>query len=118
MSNTFAPLQEHFICVPLFVYQGFQEAVSESAGRLNALLQQGEELIQRSEPADAQVIEGQLQELLLYCARVFQGLGRLHTRLLSMRLVSITTLLSQKHAFTKLYGLRVTLKLQMLGDEL
>lgn len=71
------------------VYQGFQEAVAESAGRLNALLQQGEELIQRSEPADAQVIESQLQELLLYCARVFQGLGRLHTRLLSMRLVSI-----------------------------
>lgn len=81
----------------LFVFQGFQEAVAESAGRLNALLQQGEELIQRSEPADAQVIESQLQELLLYCARVFQGLGRLHTRLLSMRLVSITILVSQIH---------------------
>ncbi|XP_053363614.1 nesprin-2 isoform X3 [Clarias gariepinus] len=82
---------EHFsemnICAKMRQLQGFQEAVAESAGRLNALLQQGEELIQRSEPADAQVIENQLQDLLLYCARVFQGLGRLHTRLLSMRLV-------------------------------
>ncbi|XP_046719604.1 nesprin-2 isoform X2 [Silurus meridionalis] len=82
---------EHFsemnTCAKMRQLQGFQEAVAESAGRLNALLQQGEELIQRSEPADAQVIESQLQELLLYCARVFQGLGHLHTRLLSMRLV-------------------------------
>ncbi|XP_076833140.1 uncharacterized protein LOC143478089 isoform X2 [Brachyhypopomus gauderio] len=82
---------EHFserdTCAKMRQLQGFQQAVAESAGRLNALLQRGEELIQRSEPADAQVIEGQLQELLIYCGRVFQGLGRLHTRLLSMRLV-------------------------------
>lgn len=98
-----------YMYVPLFAYQGFQEAVAESAGRLNALLQQGEELIQRSEPVDAQVIESQLQELLLYCARVFQDLNCLHTRLLSMRLVSIITLLLQI-AFTKLFGLRVKMK--------
>ncbi|XP_007236898.3 nesprin-1 [Astyanax mexicanus] len=82
---------EHFsernTCAKMRQLQGFQQAVAESAGRLNELLEQGEKLIQRSEPADAQAIEGQLQELLLYCARVFQGLGRLHTRLLSMRLV-------------------------------
>ncbi|XP_016133716.1 nesprin-2 isoform X2 [Sinocyclocheilus grahami] len=82
---------EHFsgkdTCSKMHQLQGFQEAVGESAGRLNDLLQHGEELIQRSEPGDAQVIENQLQELLLHCTRVFQGLGRLHTRLLSMRLV-------------------------------
>uniref|UniRef100_A0A673HM51 Uncharacterized LOC107714189 n=1 Tax=Sinocyclocheilus rhinocerous TaxID=307959 RepID=A0A673HM51_9TELE len=82
---------EHFsgkdTCSKMHQLQGFQEAVGESAGRLNDLLQHGEELIQRSEPADAQAIENQLQELLLHCTRVFQGLGRLHTRLLSMRLV-------------------------------
>ncbi|KAL7848917.1 hypothetical protein SRHO_G00205400 [Serrasalmus rhombeus] len=82
---------EHFsernTCAKMRQLQGFQQAVAESACRLNALLEQGEELIQRSEPTDAQAIESQLQELLLYCARVFQGLGRLHTRLLSMRLV-------------------------------
>ncbi|XP_055052701.2 nesprin-1 [Misgurnus anguillicaudatus] len=82
---------EHFsgkdTCSKMHQLQGFQEAVGESAGRLNDLLQRGEELIQRSEPADAQAIENQLQELLLHCTRVFQGLGHLHTRLLSMRLV-------------------------------
>ncbi|KTG41407.1 hypothetical protein cypCar_00000832 [Cyprinus carpio] len=81
---------EHFsgkdTCSKMHQLQGFQEAVGESAGRLNDLLQHGEELIQRSEPGDAQVIENQLQELLLHCTRVFQGLGHLHTRLLSMRL--------------------------------
>ncbi|TRY92999.1 hypothetical protein DNTS_011611 [Danionella cerebrum] len=82
---------EHFsgkdTCSKMLQLQGFQEAVGESAGRLNDLLQRGEELIQRSEPEDAQAIESQLQELLLYCTRVFQSLGGLHTRLLSMRLV-------------------------------
>ncbi|KAK7171919.1 hypothetical protein R3I93_004274 [Phoxinus phoxinus] len=82
---------EHFsgkdTCSKMHQLQGFQEAVGESAGKLNDLLQHGEELIQRSEPADAQAIEGQLQDLLLHCTRVFQGLGGLHTRLLSMRLV-------------------------------
>ncbi|XP_051966325.1 nesprin-2-like [Xyrauchen texanus] len=82
---------EHFsgkdTCFKMHQLQGFQEAVGESAGRLNNLLQRGEELIQRSEPADAQAIESQLQDLLLHCTRVFQGLGCLHTRLLSMRLV-------------------------------
>lgn len=77
-------------CVCVYLpSKGFQEAVGESAGRLNDLLQHGEELIQRSEPADAQAIESQLQELMLHCTRVFQGLSRLHTRLLSMRLVYI-----------------------------
>nr|XP_046172180.1 nesprin-2-like [Oncorhynchus gorbuscha] len=44
-------------------------------------------LIQKSEPEDVQDIEAGLQELLLYSAHVFEGVGRLHTRLLSMRLV-------------------------------
>lgn len=79
----------YVMCMCISILQGFQEAVAESAGRLNDLLQRGEELIQRSEPKDAQAIENQLQELLLHCTRVFQGLGRLHTRLLSMRLVHV-----------------------------
>ncbi|KAJ8414578.1 hypothetical protein AAFF_G00037800 [Aldrovandia affinis] len=67
--------------------QSFREAVGENAVRLNGLLERGEVLIQCSEPADAQDIETGLQDLLLYCARVFEGVGQLHTRLLSMRLV-------------------------------
>ncbi|XP_029111565.1 nesprin-1 isoform X1 [Scleropages formosus] len=67
--------------------QSFQEAVGGNVVRLNKLLERGEALIQHCEPADAQEIEESLQELLLYCIRVFEGVGRLHTRLLSMRLV-------------------------------
>ncbi|XP_064840431.1 uncharacterized protein si:ch211-137a8.2 isoform X1 [Oncorhynchus masou masou] len=82
---------EHFsgrdTCDKMRELQTFQEAVGENAGRLNCLLERGEALIQRSEPEDAQDIEAGLQELLLYCAQVFEGVGRLHTRLLSMRLV-------------------------------
>ncbi|KAM9442188.1 nesprin-1-like isoform 1-T5 [Salvelinus alpinus] len=82
---------EHFsgrdTCDKMRELQSFQEAVGENAGRLNCLLERGEALIQRSEPEDAQDIEAGLQELLLYCAQVFEGVGHLHTRLLSMRLV-------------------------------
>uniref|UniRef100_A0A4W5MLK1 KASH domain-containing protein n=1 Tax=Hucho hucho TaxID=62062 RepID=A0A4W5MLK1_9TELE len=82
---------EHFsgrdTCDKMRELQSFQEAVGENAGHLNCLLERGEALIQRSEPEDAQDIEVGLQELLLYCAQVFEGVGRLHTRLLSMRLV-------------------------------
>ncbi|XP_061073451.1 nesprin-2 isoform X1 [Conger conger] len=67
--------------------QNFQDAVGENTVRLNNLLEQGEALIEGSEPADAQDIEAGLQDLLLYCACVFEGVGQLHTRLLSMRLV-------------------------------
>ncbi|KAJ7990313.1 hypothetical protein DPEC_G00299010 [Dallia pectoralis] len=82
---------EHFsgkdTCDKMRELQSFQEAVGVNAGRLNSLLERGEVLIQKSEPTDAQDIEAGLQELLLYCAHVFEGVGRLHTRLLSMRLV-------------------------------
>ena len=67
--------------------QMFQMSVCVNSGRVNALLERGEALIQRSEPADAQDVERRLQELLLLCSGVFHRIGRLHTRLLSMRLV-------------------------------
>ncbi|XP_055752121.1 uncharacterized protein LOC129832232 [Salvelinus fontinalis] len=82
---------EHFsgrdTCDKMRELQSFQEAVGKTAGCLNGLLERGEALIQKSEPEDAQDIEAGLQKLLLYCAHVFEGVGRLHTRLLSMRLV-------------------------------
>ncbi|CDQ62879.1 unnamed protein product [Oncorhynchus mykiss] len=81
---------EHFFgwdtCDKMWELQSFQEAVGETTGRLNGLLERSEALIQKSEPEDAQDIEAGLQELLLYSAHVFEGVGRLHTRLLSMRL--------------------------------
>uniref|UniRef100_W5NC25 Si:ch211-137a8.2 n=1 Tax=Lepisosteus oculatus TaxID=7918 RepID=W5NC25_LEPOC len=78
--------------------QTFQVLVGENAERLTGLLEWGERLIQRSEPGDAEEIEEELQELLLYCARVFDGVARLHTRLLSMRLVFEEDLLLDQHS--------------------
>ncbi|KAM6959221.1 nesprin-2 [Aplochiton taeniatus] len=82
---------EHLIggttCDRMTEIQSFQEAVCVNSGRVNALLERGEALIHCSSPGDAQEVESQLWELLLYCTQVFNSVGRLHTRLISMRLV-------------------------------
>ncbi|KAF7656466.1 hypothetical protein LDENG_00040360 [Lucifuga dentata] len=67
--------------------QSFQQCVCVNSGRVNALLQCGEALIQRSEPPDAQRVESHLLELLHRCSHVYNNIARTHTRLLSMRLV-------------------------------
>ncbi|XP_058490946.1 nesprin-2 isoform X2 [Solea solea] len=74
-------------CEKLRRLQSFQQCVCENSGRVNALLQRGEELILRSEPSDAQRIESHLLELLRHCSQVYNNIARTHTRLLSMRLV-------------------------------
>lgn len=63
----------------------------ENSGRVNTLLQHGEELIQRSEASDAQRVECRLLELLRHCSHVYNNIARTHTRLLSMRLVRTHT---------------------------
>ncbi|GLD65695.1 nesprin-2-like protein [Lates japonicus] len=74
-------------CEKLRRLQSFQQCVCVNSGRVNALLQCGEELIQRSDPTDAQHIESRLLELLRHCSHVYNNIARTHTRLLSMRLV-------------------------------
>ncbi|MEQ2298675.1 hypothetical protein AMECASPLE_007693 [Ameca splendens] len=74
-------------CEKLRQLQSFQQSVCENSGRVNDLLQRGEELIQRSESADAQHVESRLLELLRRCSHVYNNIARTHTRLLSMRLV-------------------------------
>ncbi|XP_034459514.1 nesprin-2 [Hippoglossus hippoglossus] len=74
-------------CEKLRRLQSFQQCVCENSGRVNALLQRGELLIQRSETTDTQQIERRLLELLRHCSRVYSNIARTHTRLLSMRLV-------------------------------
>ncbi|XP_028275055.1 uncharacterized protein LOC114444583 isoform X2 [Parambassis ranga] len=74
-------------CEKLRQLQAFQQCVCLNSGRMNTLLQRGEALIQRSEPADAQRIESGLLELLRRCSHVYNNIARTHTRLLSMRLV-------------------------------
>ncbi|XP_035987476.1 nesprin-2 [Fundulus heteroclitus] len=74
-------------CEKLRQLQSFQQSVCENSGRVNDLLQRGEELIQRCEAADAQTVERRLLELLRRCSYVYNNIARTHTRLLSMRLV-------------------------------
>ncbi|XP_034384412.1 nesprin-2 [Cyclopterus lumpus] len=74
-------------CEKLKRLQGVCVCVCVNSGRVNVLLQRGEALIQRSEPADAQRVESRLLELLRSCSLVYSNITRTHTRLLSMRLV-------------------------------
>ncbi|XP_036937103.1 nesprin-2 isoform X2 [Acanthopagrus latus] len=74
-------------CEKLRRLQSFQQCVCVNSGRVNTLLQRGEALIQRSQPADAQHVESRLLELLRRCSLVYNNVARTHTRLLSMRLV-------------------------------
>ncbi|XP_027135823.1 nesprin-2 isoform X1 [Larimichthys crocea] len=74
-------------CEKLRRLQSFQQCVCVNSGRVNALLRRGEELIQRSQPSDAQHVESRLLELLRHCSLVYNNIARTHTRLLSMRLV-------------------------------
>uniref|UniRef100_A0A8C8R7H0 KASH domain-containing protein n=1 Tax=Pelusios castaneus TaxID=367368 RepID=A0A8C8R7H0_9SAUR len=67
--------------------QEFQEAVQSNAEQLDRLLVSGEQLIQRSEPQDAEILEEELQELSGYCQEVFRRVFRFRRRLVSMRLV-------------------------------
>ncbi|XP_029373431.1 nesprin-2 isoform X2 [Echeneis naucrates] len=74
-------------CEKLRRLQSFQHCVCVNSGRVSALLQRGEALIQCSEQTDAQHIESQLLELLRCCSHIYNNIARTHTRLLSMRLV-------------------------------
>ncbi|XP_067413355.1 nesprin-4 [Emydura macquarii macquarii] len=67
--------------------QEFQEAVQSNTEQLDWLLVCGEQLIQRSEPQDAEVLEEELQELSCYCQEVFWRVSRFRRRLVSKRLV-------------------------------
>ncbi|XP_056138897.1 nesprin-2 [Lampris incognitus] len=74
-------------CDKIRELQAFQASVCVISGHVSVLLERGEVLIQRGEPSDAQDIESHLLELMLNCSQVFNRIARLHTRLLSMRLV-------------------------------
>ncbi|XP_041652675.1 nesprin-2 isoform X2 [Cheilinus undulatus] len=74
-------------CEKLRRLQSFQQCVCMNSARVNALLQRGEVLIQRTEPTDAQYVENRLLELLRSCSLAYNNIARTHTRLLSMRLV-------------------------------
>ncbi|XP_061637851.1 nesprin-2 isoform X2 [Phyllopteryx taeniolatus] len=74
-------------CDKLGQLQSFQRSVCVKCARVNGVLERGEALIQRGAACDAQRAERRLLELLRRCGRVYDSIGRAHTRLLSMRLV-------------------------------
>uniref|UniRef100_A0A672UAW2 Spectrin repeat containing nuclear envelope protein 2 n=1 Tax=Strigops habroptila TaxID=2489341 RepID=A0A672UAW2_STRHB len=62
---------------------GFQQEITLNTNKIDQLIVFGEQLIQKSEPLDATVIENELEELHRYCQEVFGRVARFHQRLTS-----------------------------------
>ncbi|NWW94550.1 SYNE2 protein, partial [Rhynochetos jubatus] len=67
---------------------GFQQEITLNTNKIDELIVFGEQLIQKSEPLDATLIEGELEELHRYCQEVFGRVARFHRRLTSRHLGS------------------------------
>lgn len=63
--------------------QGFQQEITLNTNKIDQLIVFGEQLIQKSEPLDAVLIEDELEELHRYCQEVFGRVSRFHRRLTS-----------------------------------
>ncbi|XP_010127231.1 PREDICTED: nesprin-2-like, partial [Chlamydotis macqueenii] len=62
---------------------GFQQEITLNTSKIDQLVIFGEQLIQKSEPLDATLIEDELEELHRYCQEVFGRVARFHQRLTS-----------------------------------
>uniref|UniRef100_A0A673TZC2 Spectrin repeat containing nuclear envelope protein 2 n=1 Tax=Suricata suricatta TaxID=37032 RepID=A0A673TZC2_SURSU len=62
---------------------GFQQEITLNTNKIDQLIVFGEQLIQKSEPLDAALIEDELEELHRYCQEVFGRVARFHRRLTS-----------------------------------
>ncbi|XP_010158255.1 PREDICTED: nesprin-2-like, partial [Eurypyga helias] len=67
---------------------GFQQEITLNTNKIDELIVFGKQLIQKSEPLDATLIEGELEELHRYCQEVFGRVARFHRRLTSRHLGS------------------------------
>ena len=63
--------------------EGFQQEITLNTNKIDQLIVFGEQLIQKSEPPDAVLIEDELEELHRYCQEVFGRVSRFHRRLTS-----------------------------------
>uniref|UniRef100_A0A8C2DAU3 Spectrin repeat containing, nuclear envelope 2b n=1 Tax=Cyprinus carpio TaxID=7962 RepID=A0A8C2DAU3_CYPCA len=63
----------------------FQQEITLNTNKIDALIVFGENLIQKSAPLDAILIEDELEELHSYCQEVFGRVARFHHRLISRR---------------------------------
>lgn len=73
---------------PPTTLQGFQQEITLNTNKIDALIVFGENLIQKSAPLDAALIEDELEELHSYCQEVFGRVARFHHRLVNRRPVS------------------------------
>ncbi|CAG5866901.1 unnamed protein product [Menidia menidia] len=64
---------------------GFQQEITLNTNKIDALIVFGENLIQKSSPLDAVLIEDELEELHSYCQEVFGRVARFHHRLVNRR---------------------------------
>ncbi|KAI4804316.1 hypothetical protein KUCAC02_025947, partial [Chaenocephalus aceratus] len=64
---------------------GFQQEITLNTNKIDALIVFGENLIQKSAPLDAVLMEDELEELHSYCQEVFGRVSRFHHRLVHRR---------------------------------
>lgn len=67
-----------------FFMQAFQQEISLNNNKIEQIIVQGEQLIEKSEPMDAAVIEEELDELRRYCQEVFGRVERYHKKLIRL----------------------------------
>ncbi|EDL03578.1 mCG140751, isoform CRA_b [Mus musculus] len=66
--------------------KAFQQEISLNHNKIEQIIAQGEQLIEKSEPLDAAVIEEELDELRRYCQEVFGRVERYHKKLIRLPL--------------------------------
>ncbi|XP_063287310.1 uncharacterized protein LOC134572338 [Pelobates fuscus] len=67
--------------------QMFKEDVRSNMERMEDLFERGDNLINESDPKDAEILEEEIAELGNYCQEIFSHLSRLQKRLVSTKLV-------------------------------
>ncbi|XP_075718991.1 nesprin-1 isoform X3 [Rhinoderma darwinii] len=66
--------------------KAFQQEIALNNNKIDQIITQGEQLIEKSEPLDAAVIEEELDELRRYCLEVFGRVERYHKKLIRLPL--------------------------------
>ncbi|XP_073413788.1 nesprin-1 isoform X2 [Dendrobates tinctorius] len=66
--------------------KAFQQEIALNSNKIDQIITQGEQLLEKSEPLDAAVIEEELDELRRYCLEVFGRVERYHKKLIRLPL--------------------------------
>uniref|UniRef100_A0A8C2GY21 KASH domain-containing protein n=1 Tax=Cyprinus carpio TaxID=7962 RepID=A0A8C2GY21_CYPCA len=66
--------------------RAFQQEITLNTAKIDHIFQQGEALLEKSEPIDAAVIEEELEELQRYCHEVFGRVERYYKKLIRLPL--------------------------------